>query len=256
MGVSVPEMPRTWRVRALFVLFLWYSFALSTIFQSFFSSFLVSPGYVPGISSLNEVKLSGLKYGSNKFWDMILRYVNYVEHDRLNLDRFECEDLEKCVERTFTESDTTSVASVLLGQYVATRIGKTADKYQLCSLEEYVSSRSIVMQFFEIHPVIDKFNTVIRRCIESGLGDKYWSDLLFNLTLQNIRNSEESDCQPCSDNYFVFSLSHLRVAFIALGFGYVLSVAVFVFELICNWLSKRRTVTVKLPETPPFPFLH
>jgi hypothetical protein len=40
MGVAVPEMARTWRVRALFVLFVWYSFAMSTIFGSFFTSFL------------------------------------------------------------------------------------------------------------------------------------------------------------------------------------------------------------------------
>jgi hypothetical protein len=70
-----------------------------------------------------------------------------------------------------------------------------------------------------------------------------------------MRNSEESECQACSDDYFVFSLSHLRVAFIALGLGYMLSVAVFVSELICNWLSKRRTVTVKKYETPPIPSL-
>jgi hypothetical protein len=112
------------------------------------------------------------------------------------------------------------------------------------------------MIVFQGHPVIDKFNVVIRRCIEAGLGDKYWSDLIFNLTLQSMRNSKESDCQACNDEYFVFSLSHLRVAFIALGFGYVLSVAVFVAELVCNWISKRRTVTVKNHETPPFPFLH
>jgi hypothetical protein len=56
--------------------------------------------------------------------------------------------------------------------------------------------------------------------------------------------------------YFVFSLLHLRVPFIVLGFGYLLSVAVFVAEFIGKWLSKRRTVTVIKHETPPFPFLH
>jgi hypothetical protein len=51
MGVSVAAMLRPHRVRALFMLFLWYSFAMSTIFQLFFTSFLVSPGYVTRISS-------------------------------------------------------------------------------------------------------------------------------------------------------------------------------------------------------------
>jgi hypothetical protein len=95
------------------------------------------------------------------------------------------------------------------------------------------------------HPVIESFNVAIRHCFEAGLGDKYWSDLQFNLTLQNMRESEETDCQTCSDMYFVFALTHLRVAFVVLGFGHVLSVAVFVAELICKWLSKRWKVTVR-----------
>jgi hypothetical protein len=71
-----------------------------------------------------------------------------------------------------------------------------------------------------------------------------------------MRKSEESDCQTCSDMYFVFALTHLRVVFIVLGFGHVLSVAVFMAELICKWLSKPRTVSVDKYDTTPFPFLH
>lgn len=256
LGVSVPEMPRTFRVRALFILFVWYSFAVSTVFQSFFTSFLVSPGYVSRISSLDDLIHSDLKYGSHKDIDTFLRNVGYKEHDNLNLDRFECADLEKCMERVFIESDTTFVATNFLAQYIAARLGKTSDKNQLCSLDENIFSINCAFFLPRGHPVIESFNVVIRRCIEAGLGDKYWSDLHFNLTLQNMRKSEESNCQTCSDMYFVFALIHLRVVFIVLGFGHVLSVAVFVAELICKWLSKRRRVTVEKHETAPFPFLH
>ena len=257
MGVSVPEMPRTFGVRALFILFVWYSFALSTIFQSFFTSFLVSPGYVSRISSMDDLIHSGLKYGSNGGINDILRKAGYEEHDNLKLDRFECDDdHEKCMERVFTESDTTFVTTTFLAQYIAIRIGKTSDENLLCSLDENIFSSNFVFLLPKGHPVIERFNVVIRRSFEAGLGDKYWSDLHFNLTLQNMRKSEEPDCQTCSDKYFVFALSHLRVVFIVLGFGHVLSVAVFVTELICNWLSKRRRVTFDKHETAPFPFLH
>jgi hypothetical protein len=257
MGVSVPEMPRTFRVRALFILFVWYSFAMSTIFQSFFTSFLVSPGYVSRLSSLDDLRHSGLKYGSNKGVDGFLHDVGYVEHDRLNLDRFECDDdHEKCMERVFTESDATFVAVTFIAQYVATRIGKTSDENLLCTLDENIFSINSVFYLRRGHPVIERFDVVIRRCFEAGLGDKFWSHLHFNLKLQNMRKSEESDCQTCTDTYFVFALTHLSVVFIVLGFGHVLSVAVFVAELICKWLSKRRAVTVNNHETAPFPFLH
>jgi len=256
MGVSVPEMPRTFRARILFILFVWYSFALSTIFQSFFTSFLVSPGYDSRISSLDDIIHWDLKYGSNSVIDKFLREAGYVEHDRLNLDQFECADVEKCMERVLTESDTTFVATKFLAQYVATRIGKISDENLLCSLDENVFSVNCVMLLLRGHPVIESFNVVIRHSFEAGLGDKYWSDFLFNLTLQNMRKSEESDCQTCSDMYFVFALTHLRSVFVVLGFGYLLSFAGFVAELICKWFSKRREVTVRKHETAPFHFVH
>jgi hypothetical protein len=147
MGVPVPAMPRIYRARALFMLFVWYSFAMSTIFQSYFVSFLVSPGYVPRISSLNDLNHSGFKYASNIHVDQDLRDIEYVEHDRLKLDRFECADFKKCMERVFTESDTTFVATTFQAQYVASRNGKTSDKKQLCSLDENIYP-SIFVTFF------------------------------------------------------------------------------------------------------------
>ena len=45
-----------------------------------------------------------------------------------------------------------------------------------------------------------------------------------------------------NDLYFVFSLSHLGPAFCVLGFGYVLSSAVFLAEIFVKWIAKGRTV--------------
>jgi hypothetical protein len=256
MSVSVPEMPRTYRVRAVFCLFVWYSFAMSTIFQSFFTSYLVSPGYLPRISSFDDLIDSGLKYGSNHDVDDFLRQAEYVEHDKLNLDRFECPDLEECLEHVFTESDITFVAATFQAQYTASRFDKIHDENMLCSLDENIFSSNCVMILHKGNPVIDRFNFIIRHCIEAGLGDKYWSDIKFSLKLQNMGKSEESDCQACDDMYFVFSLTHLKVVFLVLGFGHVLSVTVFVAELICKWLSKCGTLAVKRQKAASFSFLH
>ena len=40
------------------------------------------------------------------------------------------------------------------------------------------------------------------------------------------------------DLYFVFSLCHLSPAFCVLGFGYVLSLAVFLAEIFVKWIPK------------------
>jgi hypothetical protein len=66
--------------------------------------------------------------------------------------------------------------------------------------------------------------------METGLVEKYWTELKFNLQLQNLKKFKDTDCELCSNMYFVFSLSHLRAAFLVLGLGHVLSVIVFTFE--------------------------
>jgi hypothetical protein len=105
-------------------------------------------------------------------------------------------------------------------------------------------------------PEFHKINAVIRRCIEAGLVEKYWSVLNFKLKLLNVKKSDDTDCQDCSDMYFVFSLSHLKVAFLVLGFGHVLSVTLFVAELIFKWLSKGQTVPVCRQVAGPFPVIN
>jgi hypothetical protein len=256
LGVSVPEMPRTFRVRALFCLFVWYSFAVSTIFQSFFVSFLVSPGYSSYISSLDDISKSGLMYGNFGALDNLLREAGYEELDRLNIDQVECHDYEKCLERLFTQEDVAVLSPVIGAQYVASLVGKMEDENSLCFLDENVFSVNCVMYFNMGRPEFGKINVIIRRCIEAGLVEKYWSELNFKLKLLNVGKSKDADCQECGDMYFVFSLSHLRPAFLVLGFGHVLSATLFLGELILKWLSKGRTMAVCSQVAEPFPFVN
>lgn len=256
MSVSVPEMPRTCRLRAVFCLFVWYSFAISTIFQSYFVSFLVSPGYSSRISSLDDLAKSGLKYGKFGAMDQMLHEAGYKEHERLNLDKVECADYEKCLERLFVQEDVAVLSPAIGAQYIASLVGKTDDENTLCCLDENVFSVNCVMYFGRGRPEFYKINAVIRRCIEAGLVEKYWSELNFKLKLLNVEKSDDTDCQECSDMYFVFSLSHLKVAFLVLGFGHVLNATLFAGELIFKWLSKGQTMTVCRQVAGPFPFIN
>ena len=44
MGVSATNTPNIWKFRILFLVYVWYCFAMSTVFQAFFTSYLVEPG--------------------------------------------------------------------------------------------------------------------------------------------------------------------------------------------------------------------
>ncbi|KAJ9593085.1 hypothetical protein L9F63_027672 [Diploptera punctata] len=58
-SVSVPEMPKTTRLRIAFIVIIAYSFAMSTVFQSFFTSHLIEPGFEKQLSSFDELQKKG-----------------------------------------------------------------------------------------------------------------------------------------------------------------------------------------------------
>jgi hypothetical protein len=235
MGVSVPQMPRTTKMRILFLIFVCYSFAMSTIFQAFFTSFLVVPGYGKKITSFDELEHSDLFYGRANSFEGALDFLSIDDYRRLTLATFDCSDLVTCLQRVFTVGDITTMSLKIDAEYIFSyKVYGHSRKETLCTLNEVVVTHDTVMSLRKGHPLRDLFNAVIRRSMETGLVEKYWSELNFNLQLQSLEKLEDGNCEVCSDIYFVFSLSHLRVAFLILGFGYGLSVIVFVFEFYCR----------------------
>jgi tryptophan-rich sensory protein len=232
MGVSVPQLPRTAKLRILFLLYVCYCFAMNTVFQSFFTSFLVSPGYIKQIASIEDLASSDLIHGKDESLEKSLESIGY---ERLKLKEFVCPNHTTCLKRLFTTGDITTMTLKIDAEYVLSHevCGFSGSKV-LCTVNEYIAVANTVMSLTRGHPLFDKFNVIIRRCMETGLVDKYWSELNFNLSLENMGKFRKSGCEVRSNVYFVFSLSHLKAMFLVLGFGHVLSVIVFLFEFNCK----------------------
>lgn len=73
--------------------------------------------------------------------------------------------------------------------------------------------------------------------------EKLWSEFNFVNKLRNAGQLKDIQCEVCSDTFDVFSLSHLKVAFIVLGFGFVVSATVFLAEIFWKWCSSTETPT-------------
>jgi hypothetical protein len=72
VGVSMTGKPRSLRLMFLFVVFVLYCSAISTIFQTFLTSFLVDPGYENQLTSLDEILGSGMEFGYSYGLDIFL----------------------------------------------------------------------------------------------------------------------------------------------------------------------------------------
>ena len=169
--------------------------------------------------------------------------INYSEHDRFR-SHIDCSDHHKCLQRLFVDGDITVFTPMIDAVYVLSHMGMSQNRKLLCALNDNVFPLDFAMYLTKGHPPLHLFNVVIRRCMEAGLVLKYWNDMIFLIHLQHAADSKEPSCVVCNDMYFVFTLSHVKVAFVILFWGFILSAIVFVIELAYKCRSERHTVTV------------
>jgi hypothetical protein len=202
-------------------------------FQGQFISFLVNPGYHNKISNFGELLHSGLLYGKNENLDFFMRQAKYYEQEKFE-SFIDCSSHLTCLERLFTDGDITMMSPTTDVMYVLSRVGLARNEKVICALDDNVFPLDISLYLTKGHQLLHLFNTVIARCTEAGLVAKYWSDLIFYNRLQHAGMSRAPSCEVCSGMYFVFSLSHIKVAFVLLIFGFMLSVIVFLAEVFCH----------------------
>lgn len=243
LGIPVPEMPRTLKLRLFFSIFLCYCFIMGVLFQATFISFLVNPGHHNDISTFDDLIESGLPYGKIENLEFFMRLTNYYEQERFK-SYFDCSDHHKCLERLFTLGDMTMLSPTVDVMYALSHIGMSQNKKRLCTLADNVFPLDISMYLTKGHPLLRTFNVVIRRCTEAGLVQKYWSDMIFHIHLKHVAGSKEPSCVVCKDMYFVFTLSHLKVAFVVLFLGFLLSAIVFLSEVVYMRHAKQRNATI------------
>ena len=234
MGVSATNTPNTWKFRCIFLLYVIYCFAMSTVFQAFFTSYLVEPGYGEKFEIFDELVYSSVVYGYNGGIEMFLTSTSYGDHHSFpSSRRQDCIDIVECTREIVTNAKICTLSFLRLTKYLASEMGIPDASKSFCTLEENVGSSGLIFMLHNGSPYLNWLNEMTRRSLEGGLLERYWAQLLWIRSLRSKMAVGDGE-----DLYFVFSLSHLSPAFCALGFGYVLSSAVFLVEVLVKRNSK------------------
>jgi hypothetical protein len=110
---------------------------MSTVFQAFFVSYLVEPGYEKKIDTFEELLDSSAPYGSNENGELVLVATDITDHLKFNESRrVDCSDLENCIKGVVSDGDVAALGDVLYVQYVASKFGTESETKLPCSLEE------------------------------------------------------------------------------------------------------------------------
>jgi hypothetical protein len=199
----------------------------------------VEPNYEKQLETLDDLLHSDVVYGYQTFINSAQDTLSYPEFVKFLQDKTlkeDYSDTRKGVERMITKRDIATISDLPLATYIAREQGTEDVGKVVCTLGESFMSAGTVVGFKKGNPLLDRFNMLMRRYLEAGLQERIWSVLQHRASLRGGDRLREA----ASDDFFPFSVSHLKPAFVVLLVGTVLSFVVFIGELTVNCLCERR----------------
>ncbi|KAJ9595014.1 hypothetical protein L9F63_013680 [Diploptera punctata] len=230
LSVSVPEMPRSRYVRLVFIFYVGYSFAISLVFQAFFTTFLVEPGYGRGFQTYPELTEAHIVFGEIDIVQIILdpEYRDLISTQYV----VNCGELTKCVLRAMFQKDMMTLTGANFPHYLALKHGVHDVSKVVCFFPDVVFNAQLGIAMHKGEPLLPMLNKYMRKCIEAGILTKYWSELKHTYRWEGFNKLSEDKL------YFVFKLQHLWPVFILLFCGYVICFIVFNLEICMGMFRK------------------
>jgi len=239
LGVSVSTMPRTPSLRSLFLSWVCFSLAFSTVFQAFLTTFLIDSGYKTPIQNMDELFASGIKLAYPEDSSTLFEENSGPESLDVQRNHVNCPSYGECVNWAMYHKN----VSVLMDDKFAEEhyasggfVGENSEPL-LCRLEDgvfYNYGQSMVM--FHGDPLMRRFNEIIDRVVEAGL-HTIWDSLRMNW--YKIYSRKIAIVHPL-DEYYSFNLYHMQPAFYLLLIGWCLSAFCFMLEVMYNRTFNKR----------------
>lgn len=230
LGTAVSSVPRTTTLRIFFLAWIGYCLAINTVIQSFLTSFLVKSDLEEQISSLTEIFNSGMEYGFIPQYDIFFAVNATPNFKNVLSQRKNCACERCCLHRLAYERDFAMLFSKVQYEYEVKYdyVDPETWKILVCAVPEAFLVFYYSMYTPKGHQLLDRFNIVISRILEAGLYKeiKKFDVNLMRLKLE-VRGEETHD-----DGFYQFTLQHLQVAFYILMGGQLISLFVFLLEIV------------------------
>ncbi|KAJ9578041.1 hypothetical protein L9F63_025096 [Diploptera punctata] len=231
LGVSIPRVPFTFRVKILLVTWLIFCFAMTLIFQTFFTSFLVQPYKEKQISNLEELLDSEMDIGYCSVFELLINQFPDPYYQKIKNMNRRCMNYISCIEKALQNNYVTALPSFMIDYYKEI-ILKNPRYRAICPLEESIVNFSFSFYVRKGNPLLKSINKIMRMFYENGFVEKWRED--HNVIGEKSFGSAKKNADIEQEKYVSFSLQHLEVGFFVLCLGYFISFIVFVNELIIS----------------------
>ncbi|KAJ9595847.1 hypothetical protein L9F63_012970 [Diploptera punctata] len=233
IGVSVPQLPKSTEIRIFFMTFVIYSFSICTVFQAFFTTFLVEPGYGEIFHNINEVSEANITFGHTVFTPIIMAGLGYDKHQKFRHNCL-CPSYRYCIENIILGENIAMIIPHYLALYFANEIGVSNDNEEVCFLDEILITTGLSVGVSKGSPLLSVFNKYLTRIMEGGILEECWS------TIKHEVNLKANNSNSRHEEYFVFSMKHLNPIFVLLMMGCLLSTIIFIVELLSTKCNRKK----------------
>jgi hypothetical protein len=227
LEISVHKMPKSFRVRSLFLLWVLVCLAFCIIFQALFTTFLVNPRMERKIDTTDDLIASGIEYGYAK------EYNDAIRDRYFRVNQRQCADVYTCLDNVIKYGNFATISSAFHADYYRTRLSWHDRHLPICKMKEDISRLNAVMYLTKGHPLLRRINKVIRTMVESGMVVKWTNDFMYTSRIQSIHvDGYREEANDWESEYVAFGLFHLRTAFCVLVMGHILSTFLVLLELV------------------------
>ncbi|XP_041982460.1 uncharacterized protein LOC121735630 [Aricia agestis] len=238
LGTTSLQDPKSLKQKILNIAYLVMSLHLSAYIGAQIYSYLTILGPPQTYKTVEELKVSGKKPYLQKFTKYFVKDKNYEEFANTSGD---CKDFRHCENTILANTG----ATLLLSAYLLPFQAETAinDEARVLGLQESVLTvwhEMIMRKDF----ALEKFQDIVSRLFEAGICDKLYNEAIgitvvdkAKITNKNILANSYSCTGGCE-----ITLVQMGGAFYLWLFGCLLSLVVFLVEVVYEWLKKCNTV--------------
>jgi len=239
LSVSVKTQPRATPLRLFFFCWVCYSVAISTVFQAYFTAYLIEPGYEEPIRTVEQMIQSEKKIGFDKDYEKMFEETSESVDSAILKNAVRCPDFEKCL-KWATEYQNFSIILSDLQAEKLREFGKWFDENNrplLCKLENgFVKTNGFVFLVRKGRRLLELINDVIVRVVEGGIFTH-----IKNWAFYEHRTESKFNSSSSADSYTPITIRHLRTPFYLFFMGNALALVFFMIETLWNrYTSKGR----------------
>jgi hypothetical protein len=239
LSVSVNTQPRSTPLRLFFFCWVCYSVAISTVFQAYLTTFLIEPGYVEPIKTVEQMLNHEKKFGFLKFLVNFFSNSSESPNSAIMKNAVPCPNEDTCFKWAAIYQNFSTILNDNRVENLRAN-GKWSNENNmplLCALEDgVVRTYGFVFLVKNGRYFLELINDVIVRVVEGGIFTQMQKRALDKEKTESMFNS-----LTFTDTYTAISISHLQTVFYFLLLGYTLAFASFVTEIMWHRCrSKRR----------------